>query len=117
MKRRPPRSTLLPYATLFRSIVPFGNEVFNGTAICALAKRYARSEEHTSELQSLRHLVCRLLLDKSDTKTYFLTPTQRCETLLSSIMRAHSMSSPRFFTRRATRSGGVASQRRTMFFF
>src|SRR5438045_5967710 len=63
--RRPPRSTLFPYTTLFRShreehpLAPrHRTEVGEGT-ICS-----RRSEEHTSELQSLRHLVCRLLLEK-----------------------------------------------------
>src|SRR2546422_7653757 len=75
MIRRPPRSTLFPYTTLFRSIVrdprlglfryspqpsnrcPAGNSISSGRA---------RSEEHTSELQSRLHLVCRLLLEKKN---------------------------------------------------
>src|SRR5205814_6631865 len=79
MLRRPPRSTLFPYTTLFRSIFeatawseseadmlmasPF-------TTIWPLAPSATvwRSEEHTSELQSLRHLVCRLLLEKKKKK-------------------------------------------------
>src|SRR5258705_7502946 len=78
MIRRPPRSTLFPYTTLFRSdgSVELGSPecvVFPSTTrevaeIVRLANRYetpiVRSEEHTSELQSLRHLVCRLLLEK-----------------------------------------------------
>src|SRR5262245_64162581 len=67
MIRRPPRSTLFPYTTLFRSDQPGGR----GRHAEALAdvqhareQREERSEEHTSELQSLRHLVCRLLLEK-----------------------------------------------------
>src|SRR5262245_63916364 len=74
MIRRPPRSTLFPYTTLFRSArpVPFCRHGFEpppDTAwrffvLCVPARRAARSEEHTSELQSLRHLVCRLLLEK-----------------------------------------------------
>src|SRR2546425_6265569 len=64
MIRRPPRSTLFPYTTLFRShhqrVVPLiGNHVRRGHA-----DRLRRSEEHTSELQSLAYLVCRLLLEK-----------------------------------------------------
>src|SRR3712207_8025388 len=75
---RPPRSTLLPYTTLFRS------EVITGTAATALLSRMThsgesslhavrtlnqpRSEEHTSELQSRQYLVCRLLLEKKKTK-------------------------------------------------
>src|ERR1039458_6892855 len=66
MIRRPPRSTLFPYTTLFRStkdatwltVSPVGGTLTAGGP---------RSEEHTSELQSLRHLVCRLLLEKKNT--------------------------------------------------
>src|ERR1039458_9764079 len=64
MIRRPPRSTLFPYTTLFRSHDSTGR---SGPLVlhrqCRRPDR-ARSEEHTSELQSLRHLVCRLLLEK-----------------------------------------------------
>src|SRR5262245_64488608 len=79
MLRRPPRSTLFPYTTLFRShrpvqIVeksahPRRRAIFcrvEGVNILAIAG--IRSEEHTSELQSLRHLVCRLLLEKKNKK-------------------------------------------------
>src|SRR5471030_3389258 len=62
MIRRPPRSTLFPYTTLFRSDrcgALQGAGCHRGCAKCL-----TRSEEHTSELQSLRHLVCRLLLEK-----------------------------------------------------
>src|SRR5258705_9981320 len=93
MIRRPPRSTLFPYTTLFRSlvaangirttpspaatecallplskvpttawVVPSTTVNFGGVQGCNLTPK--RSEEHTSELQSLRHLVCRLLLEK-----------------------------------------------------
>src|SRR5258708_24443901 len=66
MIRRPPRSTLFPYTTLFRSprfcvqvvICPTGSYWY------CKSKRTLRSEEHTSELQSPDHLVCRLLLEK-----------------------------------------------------
>src|SRR2546422_6677263 len=89
MIRRPPRSTLFPYTTLFRSLkadpnafnhvlAPEDRVVFTGgtEAIQAFIKRHLnnteawnemyadRSEEHTSELQSRLHLVCRLLLEK-----------------------------------------------------
>src|SRR5262247_4628491 len=65
MIRRPPRSTLFPYTTLFRSA-----PCTSALLVKALPRPvspssvWARSEEHTSELQSLRHLVCRLLLEK-----------------------------------------------------
>src|SRR5258705_3832381 len=76
MIRRPPRSTLFPYTTLFRSglqyrwIRVFARVRFEcqraapGRAAINRAHDAQRSEEHTSELQSLRHLVCRLLLEK-----------------------------------------------------
>src|SRR2546425_6163617 len=86
MIRRPPRSTLFPYTTLFRSPVgpdldhelaarhahphapPVAQPVLHGGG-CGAAGRRARSEEHTSELQSLAYLVCRLLLEKKNPQT------------------------------------------------
>src|SRR5258705_7498868 len=84
MIRRPPRSTLFPYTTLFRSWGKMSAEMLQagGTGyltrqllVIKIDERFgalhqvagARSEEHTSELQSLRHLVCRLLLEKKTT--------------------------------------------------
>src|SRR5262245_62741423 len=67
MIRRPPRSTLFPYTTLFRSQLIATRFSPDGAAQSHPALygfRAPRSEEHTSELQSLRHLVCRLLLEK-----------------------------------------------------
>src|SRR6266496_2793043 len=61
MIRRPPRSTLFPYTTLFRARLRRGACRRGGRALCRGAPR---SEEHTSELQSRRDLVCRLLLEK-----------------------------------------------------
>src|SRR5258705_10267759 len=97
MIRRPPRSTLFPYTTLFRSVrnpLTFCHgrlryeqrkaavkRCFSGF-VATSRKRLAshipasRSEEHTSELQSLRHLVCRLLLEKK--KNRKLTPRYSC---------------------------------------
>src|SRR5471030_3495665 len=63
MIRRPPRSTLFPYTTLFRSQAHLRAQP-GGRARPRRTRPTARSEEHTSELQSLRHLVCRLLLEK-----------------------------------------------------
>src|SRR3712207_7167847 len=98
MIRRPPRSTLFPYTTLFRS--PFSKSIYENVAWGAringyrgnmdeLVERslrhaalwdevkdrlkesgYGRSEEHTSELQSRQYLVCRLLLEKKKTTTF-----------------------------------------------
>src|SRR2546423_10018176 len=79
MIRRPPRSTLFPYTTLFRScgllfssafatssLRPTSNPAHCGPRIAL--PQCARSEEHTSELQSLAYLVCRLLLEKKKKK-------------------------------------------------
>src|SRR5229473_5076625 len=64
MIRRPPRSTLFPYTTLFRS-----GAVFHSRGNDTQPPRHcSRSEEHTSELQSLAYLVCRLLLEKKKKK-------------------------------------------------
>src|SRR5262245_63222394 len=98
MPRRPPRSTLFPYTTLFRSLLDrrrfdviianlVGNALRHGGPPVTVTARaeprgrgegrlvlevrdHGRSEEHTSELQSLRHLVCRLLLEKKKEKKY-----------------------------------------------
>src|SRR5256885_11851387 len=74
MIRRPPRSTLFPYTTLFRSLpVPYGPRIprlpAEGGFLVLSPRRgqHARSEEHTSELQSPCNLVCRLLLEKKKT--------------------------------------------------
>src|SRR5258708_12040501 len=77
MIRRPPRSTLFPYTTLFRSATLFHRilklgprrEVIRNFDLFDLGLVYDRSEEHTSELQSPDHLVCRLLLEKKKTTT------------------------------------------------
>src|SRR5262245_64436512 len=79
MLRPPPRSTLFPYTTLFRSghaaaptgaTLPFHMEAWMPETVALMKLRGfvqdTRSEEHTSELQSLRHLVCRLLLEKKN---------------------------------------------------
>src|SRR2546422_2238746 len=74
MIRRPPRSTLFPYTTLFRSSAEdIGAVVLqNGLRVRDVATEAVgtRSEEHTSELQSRLHLVCRLLLEKKKKTTY-----------------------------------------------
>src|SRR3712207_8127954 len=70
MIRRPPRSTLFPYTTLFRSVRVRGRPPGRGHSDIAERAGRDRSEEHTSELQSRQYLVCRLLLEKKhDTVT------------------------------------------------
>src|SRR5205085_5911248 len=66
MIRRPPKSTLFPYTTLFRShAVALGQSGSDRRrAVSSVVERLVRSEEHTSELQSQSNLVCRLLLEK-----------------------------------------------------
>src|SRR5437016_8018638 len=81
MIRRPPRSTLFPYTTLFRSSPKALSAAAAGWGRGAAGRLRRRSEEHTSELQSLTNLVCRLLLEKKNfnreptlTLTETLTP-------------------------------------------
>src|SRR5438034_2310755 len=73
MIRRPPRSTLFPYTTLFRSVPEIQKQSRNekefNEKLEALQEDVVRSEEHTSELQSHSDLVCRLLLEKKKKKT------------------------------------------------
>src|SRR3712207_6873315 len=86
MIRRPPRSTLFPYTTLFRSEPrpdPDQPPVRSSSRSCprrlciwsSSSSRPPRSEEHTSELQSRQYLVCRLLLEKKKKKKYASPPT------------------------------------------
>src|SRR5258708_12673515 len=89
MVRRPPRSSLFPYTTLFRSRDPkatYHKMSWDSLAAMTAAFDWSeshdilwRSEEHTSELQSPDHLVCRLLLEKK-------TAPQKLETILSTIL-------------------------------
>src|SRR3990170_7929505 len=65
MIRRPPRSTLFPYTTLFRSQREHDRQVLDAHVMDELVVAALRSEEHTSEIQSPDHLVCRLLLEKN----------------------------------------------------
>src|SRR2546430_11077853 len=96
MIRRPPRSTLFPYTTLFRSIPGCAAAV--GTAAvsnprvvpssCSVSFHSAiRSEEHTSELQSQSNLVCRLLLEKKKKRRY----TAAQQTTMHNLVMQHSI--------------------------
>src|SRR5437762_6905317 len=87
MIRRPPRSTLFPYTTLFRSESVGASagrcEMDNTNGFRAVRIAGFRSEEHTSELQSPMYLVCRLLLEK---KKYLLYVTMLFSSILSTIV-------------------------------
>src|SRR2546429_4747490 len=79
MIRRPPRSTLFPYTTLFRSPQFRGARLGDASRCRSFGVRrssssFHRSEEHTSELQSRLHLVCRLLLEKKKKRVHTTTP-------------------------------------------
>src|SRR2546430_3603547 len=101
MIRRPPRSTLFPYTTLFRSVgyarvlrsqvlVLRSREFVD--AIHALGASVARSEEHTSELQSQSNLVCRLLLEKKKKrKNEFSTSDSPSTSLGTVISSSHAL--------------------------
>src|SRR2546429_5791774 len=101
MIRRPPRSTLFPYTTLFRSCPRTATDCCRSVSGKSSTRRRRgegsrRSEEHTSELQSRLHLVCRLLLEKKKTASYpsvrlrstrrRVPTSSRCEMLLSNAL-------------------------------
>src|SRR5436309_11006443 len=82
MIRRPPRSTLFPYTTLFRSAARRGERSTHSEFSGHIHQGGRRSEEHTSELQSRENLVCRLLLEKKKGKpsrSGLKTPGPGCE--------------------------------------
>src|ERR1039457_7370690 len=89
MIRRPPRSTLFPYTTLFRSGIADGSGD-TGRRL-HLGAGYPRSEEHTSELQSPCNLVCRLLLEKKKQNYTHITDRQH-DTAFSAHLHSHSTS-------------------------
>src|SRR5258708_19029170 len=82
MIRRPPRSTLFPYTTLFRSFMVGAHRDISAPIMIRCPRRIVgrrisgRSEEHTSELQSPDHLVCRLLLEKKNEIPKMLVDTR-----------------------------------------
>src|SRR3712207_7424339 len=90
MIRRPPRSTLFPYTTLFRSIdriqkisdqlSPNAKRIFKSSP---RTTQHGRSEEHTSELQSRQYLVCRLLLEKKKKRDYSMRAERAIYTLVT----------------------------------
>src|SRR5256885_6092537 len=101
MIRRPPRSTLFPYTTLFRSSEIIANLALEradfrldvqlqlpGRGVTALFVHGDRSEEHTSELQSPCNLVCRLLLEKKKNKTHISTSSH--QQYISHFVQSHN---------------------------
>src|SRR5256885_8812514 len=101
MIRRPPRSTLFPYTTLFRSPLqparrrPVCRPERRRPCRCPARPARARSEEHTSELQSPCNLVCRLLLEKkkniTDGLTHCHNPMLQCHSTSSSSQSVHGL--------------------------
>src|SRR5438270_9517890 len=100
MIRRPPRSTLFPYTTLFRSLrflppsqttQPHPQEMPEKPSEKSNASRclFLRSEEHTSELQSQSNLVCRLLLEKKKKKTTDVNLTSHCFSVIYVSLSLH----------------------------
>src|SRR5258707_8748196 len=88
MIRRPPRSTLFPYTTLFRSLVLEDGQRLSASPRAPgglLAHVIERSEEHTSELQSRQYLVCRLLLEKKK-KSGSSRVHQPCPSMIQQLM-------------------------------
>src|SRR5258707_2301393 len=101
MIRRPPRSTLFPYTTLFRSPLTYSLELEGSRAITTtillharsglshefLGRTAHRSEEHTSELQSRQYLVCRLLLEKKKKKRFNMNDQNDHDSSLHSLSK------------------------------
>src|SRR5438874_10713172 len=91
MIRRPPRSTLFPYTTLFRSSPPQYLAVQIPDVVGdVVALVTAESEEHTSELQSRRDLVCRLLLEKKKKKNRESYERTNYYTLIHKLIQVHA---------------------------
>src|SRR2546430_13112039 len=97
MKRRPPRSTLFPYTTLFRSrmlsvaVRGDGGDLRAGLYGWTWGGCGYRSEEHTSELQSQSNIVCRLLLEKKKIRNNITTSTDSCPPVAETGSRPSSM--------------------------
>src|SRR5438093_2716678 len=98
MIRRPPRSTLFPYTTLFRSrSTAFFSSAARSRNVCSGVAVHlqipqngnSRSEEHTSELQSLTNLVCRLLLEKKKKKNKIKNENTTVKQILSYDLHPH----------------------------
>src|SRR6202161_4339588 len=106
MIRRPPRSTLFPYTTLFRSSDPSERSAaFRSRRVRTASWPRSRSEEHTSELQSPRYLVCRLLLEKKKISRYRAPAKRSSNNNRQELMHQHCGS-----TTRARPSQGAAEK-------
>src|SRR2546426_8455041 len=107
MIRRPPRSTLFPYTTLFRSPLPHADQLIHDQAVLHVAEQATpelahrfpfppclfpddRSEEHTSELQSPCNLVCRLLLEKKKNIYNYARPAKSHSPRPHPLQRSHA---------------------------
>src|SRR2546425_9507493 len=95
MIRRPPRSTLFPYTTLFRSLLDHLIHPLQQRTQPDPLHRRNRSEEHTSELQSLAYLVCRLLLEKKKKNNNPQSPPEETSTTVHATPTTH-LSTRRF---------------------
>src|SRR5258708_25608503 len=101
MIRRPPRSTLFPYTTLFRSVDEPADVLRFLPARARAVRQHGlrdRSEEHTSELQSPDHLVCRLLLEKKKKSGHLLHPHETFSMPLTSQSARVRPAGPRMCT-------------------
>src|SRR3989442_11030231 len=98
MIRRPPRSTLFPYTTLFRSADEADCGVPTALLWISLLTQH-RSEEHTSELQSRPHLVCRLLLEKKKCKRGSTKTPNSCEAALAAVRQVPNCTEARIHVR------------------
>src|SRR6266496_3350221 len=105
MMRRPPRSTLFPYTTLFRSAFRATGLGQFSNSEPSLVDVSRRSEEHTSELQSRRDIVCRLLLEKKKPPSWAHCRRDRCHVRRRCV---HSL---------CQRGSGDVALRRLLFFF
>src|SRR5215475_10803022 len=118
MIRRPPRSTLFPYTTLFRSAPGRRWTAGGRSAGRRPGGRWRRSEEHTSELQSRENLVCRLLLEKKKAGDYgWSSIVQTATTIRAASITNFESCSPGFSLRAISRTANLLSRIVSFVFF
>src|SRR6202142_3031963 len=117
MIRRPPRSTLFPYTTLFRSELCRELIAANPKVVAEVKEGKLRSEEHTSELQSPTNLVCRLLLEKKKHKTELHSRTNDRWRILREKKIASPPHSPPPYSHDISALGSVSCSSVFLFFF